>query len=168
MPPIVNIEEDRVLKCIRATKTQLERWRSSQCARELVDELVETLLVDFIGVLGLVANETKLLQGDVKKMIGMRASDGEGRERPPDLVKRWLQRCSRNPHDAHRVDALAHAPLSGVVAAVGNDVEPAKCLPYAAIRGILSPGRLEITPTLAEQVIVSRRVAPKVIVTSGA
>ena len=104
----------------------------------------------------------------MKKMIGMRANDGERRKRPPDLVKRWLQCYRRNSHDAHRVDALARAPFSSVVAAIGNDVEPAECLPYAAIRGILPPGRLEITPTLAEQVFVSRRMAPKVIVTSGA
>jgi hypothetical protein len=62
MPPIVNIEEDRVLKCIRSTETQLERWRSGQRARELIDEFVKTLLIDFIRVLGLVANEAELLQ----------------------------------------------------------------------------------------------------------
>ena len=163
MTPIVNIEEDRILECVRAAETQLECWSASERARKLIDEFVKPLLIDLVRAFGFVANEAELLQGNMKKMIGMRANDRKRGERPPDLVERRFQRCGGNPHDAHRVDALASTPLSRVVATIGNRVKRAERLPYAAIGGILPPGRLKITPTLAEQVNVSRMRTPNVI-----
>jgi hypothetical protein len=156
MPPIVNVKKDRILECVRAPEPELELWRAGQRAGKLIDKLVEPLLIDLIGSFRIVANKSKFLQGNVEEVIGIWANDGKGRERPPDLVKRRFQRCRRYSHDANGVDALTSTPLSSVVASIGNRVMRTERLPHATIGGILPPGRLKVTPTLAEQVNVSR------------
>ena len=91
MTAIVDIEEDRILKGVRATEAQLELWRSSQGTGKLIDELVEPLLIDFVRTFRFVADKAELLHGNMEKMIGMGANDGEWRERPPDFIERRFQ-----------------------------------------------------------------------------
>jgi hypothetical protein len=157
MTPIVDIEKDRILKCIRAAESQLELRGSSERTRKLIDKLVETFLINLVRTFRFVANKSEFLQRNVEKMIRVRTGTRKRRERPPHLIERRLKRGGRNPHDANRVDALASTPLSRVVASIGDRVKRAERLPYAAIGGILPPGCLKITPTLAEQLNASRK-----------
>src|SRR3954462_13934713 len=92
----------------------------------------------------------------MKELIGIWPNDGKRPKSPPDLVERRFQRCCWNSHDANGVDTLTSTPLGGVMASIGHRVMRAERLPQAAIGGILTPGRLKVTPTLAEQVNVSR------------